>query len=311
MLHSPPSKMVFTVQPSKKKKATIGYRHKKGGTYAAHQDSLAAGTVNPLPPGVEPPDGVSAASSIPVPKKRKDNNWRVARAVKRAKNQAARAVAARDRAREEASASKSNTRAAKASVKEVEHQLYLEKKNSRATAIKTEEEHKVQVDALVEKFGTELECAHAETRLETNKRLQEEALRILSNNKHSQELRKDRQYHADKMAAKKSKAERDSSAHAATIDFLHKKWKEKMVDNMAAMTLRHEERMAKETTKWRRKLEKYEKKMKSCVTANEDRSVHAVISLLTSHLTTNETNIEHAISSCYHTGCPRYNSGWT
>jgi len=273
--------MVFTVQPSKKRKKTIGRKQKNGRSYAAYQASVAATTVNPVPPGIEASDSVPAASSRPAPKKRKDDNWRVTRAVKSAKNQAVKAVAARDRAREETIASESKARAAEASVKEIEHQLYLEKKHSRATAIKTEEDHKVKITALMEKFYNDLESAHAETELETNKRLQEEALRIESDHKHSQELRKERQYHANKIAAKQSKAEKERNGQAAIIDFLHKQWK----DKMAATKLRNEERTAKETAKWVKKIEKKEEKMANCIAQNEKRSVFAVISLPTTNQT--------------------------
>jgi len=101
-------------------------------------------------------------------------------------------------------------------------------------------------------------------------------------------LRKERQYHAKKIAAKQSKAEKERNGQAVIIDFLHKQWK----DKMAATNLRNEETTAKETAKWMKKIEKKVEKMANCIAQNEKRSVFAVISLPT----TNQTHIGHPLS---------------
>eukprot|EP00571_Detonula_confervacea_P016331 CAMPEP_0172299184 /NCGR_PEP_ID=MMETSP1058-20130122/1550_1 /TAXON_ID=83371 /ORGANISM="Detonula confervacea, Strain CCMP 353" /LENGTH=115 /DNA_ID=CAMNT_0013008543 /DNA_START=483 /DNA_END=827 /DNA_ORIENTATION=- len=107
--------MAFPVQPSKKRKKNFGRRRKIGSSYASHQASLAAMASNPAEQDLEAAvETVSDASSHSAPKKRKDDNWRVSRAVKSAQNQAAKALSARDLAREEDLASKAEVRVAEA-----------------------------------------------------------------------------------------------------------------------------------------------------------------------------------------------------
>ena len=112
---------------------------------------------------------VPDTSSNPPPKKRKDDNWRVSRAVKSAQRKADKAVAARDVAREACVDSEAKLRVADDRVKQVEHEQYLDKKAHRVNAINTAEEHQHHVSELMEKFYDELESAHAETESETKK----------------------------------------------------------------------------------------------------------------------------------------------
>ena len=71
---------------------------------------------------------VPDTSSDRPPKKRKDDNWRVSRAVKSAQRKANKAIAARDVAREACADSKAKLQVADNRVKQVEHEQYLDKK---------------------------------------------------------------------------------------------------------------------------------------------------------------------------------------
>ena len=117
--------MVFPVQPSKKKKTTIGRRQKQGNSRAAHQNALDAAvadgvTENELDSRVTPLP--TAASSTSASKNRKDANWRSNRAVKSAKRATAKAIAERDAGREDNILTKGKLNTAISRVKQVEHE---------------------------------------------------------------------------------------------------------------------------------------------------------------------------------------------
>ena len=120
----------------------------------------------------------TAASSHSASQNRKGNNWRSNRAVKAAKRATAKAIAERDATLEENTTTKCKLNDALSQVKEVKHEQYLERKTSRHSSFKTEEEHKFALSELTDKFYEDLGAAHAEVEIETSKRLVEEALCI-------------------------------------------------------------------------------------------------------------------------------------
>ena len=171
------------------------------------------------------------------PKKREDDNWRVSRSVKSAKRKADKAIAARDVAQEACVDSQAKLLVAENHIKRVEHEQYLNKKAHQLNALHRAEEHQHHMSVLMEKFQYEIESAHAETESVTNKCLEEEAIRIESERNHSQELRKERCYCADKIKTEQSKLAKERSGQAAIIDHLHEQWN----DKMAATKLKMEE----------------------------------------------------------------------
>ena len=108
----------------------------------------------------------------------------------------------------------------------------------------------VKLNELMGKFHDELESAHAETESITKKRLEEEALRIKSERKHGQELRKEREYYAIKIKKEQSKLVEERSGQTVVIDHLYEQWK----DKMAATKMKIEVTKAKETAKWMNKI---------------------------------------------------------
>lgn len=108
----------------------------------------------------------------------------------------------------------------------------------------------VKLNELMGKFHDELESAHDETESKTKKRLEEEALRIKSERKHGQELRKEREYHAIKIKKEQSKLVEERSGQTVVIDHLYEQWKEEM----AATKMKIEVTKAKETAKWMNKI---------------------------------------------------------
>ena len=131
----------------------------------------------------EPPESANGAAGDALPpsassNKRADGNWRSNRALKSAKRAAAKAIAERNAVRVDIATSKSKLKEENVRVKQVEHEQYLDKKANRVHALKTEEEHKLDLDQVSDKFYEELEAAKEAAGVETHKRLAKEAHRI-------------------------------------------------------------------------------------------------------------------------------------
>jgi hypothetical protein len=204
---------------------------------------------------------VAEASSHPAPKKRKDDNWRSRRAVKSAQNKASKAIAARDKAQEESTVSKT------ACVKEVDHELYLHKKANRENSVKVEAEHNLAMKNLTEKFYVDLEEAYAETESATAKRLEEEARRINSEQQHRKDLKKERVYYSTKIEKEQARLAKELSGQAAVIDHLHVQWSKKMKANK----LKIEKTKDAKTAKLKKQIEKKENKIQDCLNDNAER----------------------------------------
>jgi hypothetical protein len=266
--------MAFPVQPSKKRKKIIGRRQKNGNSYAAYRTTFEDTALNGAPQDVPNPAAGEAAaepaadiSSGSDPKKRKDDNWRVSRAVKSATRKIAKAVSERNAAQEDSTRLKNKLRVADARVKQVEHEQYLGKKAARTQAIETEEEHKFAVSELMERYCNEIEEAQASVEIETAKRIAEEELRIKSDLVHADNLRKERGIYANKLEKERSKLTTEKSGQNAVIDHLHEQWKLKL----AATRLKAETTKMAENAKLMKKLKKKDEKMELAVSENENR----------------------------------------
>jgi len=286
--------MVFQSQPSNKGKKKSLYRRKQGSTYAAHAAALDADRE-------QPPDTANEAVGDAIPpsapsNQRNDSNWRSNRALKSAKRATAKAIAERDAVRVERDAvrvyiatTKSKVQEANACVKQVEHGQYLDRKANRAHALKTEEEHKLDLDQVSDKFYEELEAAEEATGVETGKRLAEEARRIEAEDNHSHLLRGERQHYTDKVKREQAKLEKERHGQRLQIDHLHKQWKQKIAlstmklerENAARgvklaiemdnIVCKSEERLKKETSKLINKLEKKEQMLDTVKEVNKKR----------------------------------------
>ena len=262
--------MAFPVQPStKKKKRILSRRRKSGDSYANYQRERLTTVLPDANQAVEDATPPSASSNT-----RKDDNWRSNRAVKSAKRETAKAIAELNTVKVDIATTKSQLQAANGRVKQVEHEQYLGKKESRVHALKTEEEHQFSFDQLSAKFYEELEAANKVAAVETTKRLAEEAKRIVAENNHSRLLRGERQHYTDKAKRKQEQLEKERHGHQLQIDHLHNQWKQKIAastanlkrENAARAAIitkemnmnaqKSEEILHKETTKLINKLEK-------------------------------------------------------
>lgn len=269
--------MVFQVQPSNKRKKSIGRRHKQGLTFAAHQDALHAATSEGDPE--ELPDTANEAVGDAIPrsassKARKDDNWRSNRSVKSAKRAAAKAIAERNAVRVDIATTRVKLQHATACVKQVEHEQYLDRKASRVHALKTEEEHKLALDQLSQKYYQELEAAEEAAGVQTAKRLAEEARRIESEDNHSRLLRGERQHYANKVEREQAKLDKERRGQQLQIDHLHNQWKQQLA--VSTMKLeqenqKSEETLKKERTKLINKLEKKEQMLDTVKEGNKKR----------------------------------------
>ena len=111
--------MVFQVQPSGKKKKIIGRRQRRA-SYQNYQQAIANTNETPgtAPNQAEEP---AADPTPPLPKKRKDDNWKTARAVKSAKAALARETTKSEARVQESVASNAKLKEIEERVKQLEH----------------------------------------------------------------------------------------------------------------------------------------------------------------------------------------------
>ena len=172
--------MVFQVQPSGKKKKILGRRQRRS-SYQNYQQAIAnTDEAAAHQPGTAPNQAEEPAADPipPLPKKRKDDNWREARAVKSAKAALTRETTKSEARLQESAASQAKLKQTEERVKELQRSNFLEKKFSRAQAIKTEEEHKIALTELNDKFVEDLDNVYGVAAAETMERIAEEELRI-------------------------------------------------------------------------------------------------------------------------------------
>ena len=286
-------------QPSgKKKKCTISYKNKQGSSFRAYQE-VASNTVAVAAmeeeaadpnPAVEPMDGPPR----PPSNKRKDDNWRTSRAVKSAKKAQQKAVAQRDFAMESYTIIQGKLDEAVGKVKASERERFIEKKASRAVAIKTAEEHKVAITALEDRFYDDIQEAYALADAETSRCLEEEERRIedeqlnlarlqsqqqsfdskLQKMKgdHVQQLQKERHHFVGKLDNERGRLEKERRGQEAVVSHLHATWQKRMEYN----TMKMNTELSNNTTNLQVKLDKKDGKMMADRVRNKERYVISV-----------------------------------
>ena len=147
-------------QPSLKNKSKIGYRDKKGNSYADNQKAVAVAgedvgatandidSANPVP---QPPAKISQA----------DKNWADNYQVQRALNYRDKKVAklflkSNDLSKRNESL-KDTVHEQKSTIKDLTHQMHVDSKSNRATAVQAEDAHQAALAALSEEFASEIE----------------------------------------------------------------------------------------------------------------------------------------------------------
>ena len=256
-------------QPSGNKKTTVGYRRKQGKSYQASN------------PAVPP---------CPLSNKRKDDNWRTNRGVKSAKRAQQKAVAQRDFVMETNTILQGKLDEAVSKGKALEHEQFIEKKASRAVAIKTAEEHKFAITEIREGFYEDIQAAYALADAETSRCLEEEERRIKDKQlnlallqsqqqsfdsklqkmkgDHVQQLQKERHHFVGKLEKESGKREKERLGQEAIVSHLHTTWQKRMEYNTAVL--------ANNTTKLQLKLDKKDEKMMADRVQNEERYVFSV-----------------------------------
>ena len=87
----------------------------------------------------------------------------------------------------------------KAKVEKLEHEKYVDAKASRTASLEKEEQHKVAITLLCENHACDIEAAFAVADEETNNKLEEEKLRLISEKEYSTNLRTERQRSSGKL----------------------------------------------------------------------------------------------------------------
>ena len=260
--------MVFHTKPSNKRKRQFAV-HQRRNSYRVYQTSIAnnENSETVLEDPVDTPEVPPPANPRVPSKPRSDDNWRTNRAVQSAKRAAAKATAERDAVADDAAKTLEKLTQAKARVKEVEHQQFMERKDARTTAIKTEEEHKFALSELTEKYFSQIEQAQASVDVETTKRITEEELRIKSDQKHATKLRKERSFFSDKLLNEQTKLTKERISQEAVIDHMRDQWKLKL----AATRLKAETAKIVENVKVMKKLKKKDNKLAFAFSENKKR----------------------------------------
>ena len=115
----------------------------------------------------------------------------------------------------------------------MEHKKYVSSKVDRAASLHKEEMHKLAIAELLENHALEIEAAFLLADKETNKKLQVEQLRLMSEKEYSTNLRKERQWSSNKL-----KKERDGQK--IVNDHSHERWILNLARNLAKEKKEHQ-----------------------------------------------------------------------
>ena len=87
----------------------------------------------------------------------------------------------------------------KSAIKDLTHQMHVDAKSNRTPAVQSEDAHQADLAALVEEFASEIEEAYAVANTNTEKKLEAESCRILTDRAHMKSLAKERTKHNENM----------------------------------------------------------------------------------------------------------------
>ena len=157
-------------QPSRKNKSKIGYRDKKGNSYADNQTAVAAAGEDV----VEPANDTNSAISVPqppakIPRANKNwaDNYQVQRAMNYRDNKVAKLLLKSNDLSKKNESLKGTVHEQKSTIKDLTHQMHA--KANRTAAVQAEDAHQAALAALSEEFTSEIEEAYAVVNTETEK----------------------------------------------------------------------------------------------------------------------------------------------
>ena len=226
-----------------KNKCSIGYQHKQGRTFQLQKtDVKEAGQAADPDPGCADPD---PDEPPPTKNERSDNNWRSARVIVARGERVERVFLQRDTlAKRNLSLSKSVSEQ-KSKVKKLENEKYVDAKASRTASLEKEEQHKLAIALLCENHACDIEAAFAVADEETNKNLETDKLRLISEKEYSTNLRTERQRSSGKL-------KKERASQKAVNEYSHKRWMQNLASNLAKQKKEHQ----KEGTKLQNKLDR-------------------------------------------------------
>ena len=161
-------------QPSHKKKSKIGYRDKKGNSYADNQTAVAAAgedigatandadSANPVP---QPP------AKIPRADKNWADNYQVQRALNYCDNKVAKLLLKSNDLSKKNESLKGTMHKQKSTIKDLTHQMHVDAKANHTAAVQAEDAHQADIADLSEEFASKIEEAYAIANTETEKKL--------------------------------------------------------------------------------------------------------------------------------------------
>ena len=121
----------------------------------------------------------------------------------------------------------------KAKVKKLEHEKYVDAKASQTVSLEKEGQHKLAIALIWEKHACDIEAAFAVADEETNKNLETDKLRLISEKEYSTNLRTERQRSSGKL--KKERASQKS-----VNEYSHKRWMQNLASNLAKQKKEHQ-----------------------------------------------------------------------
>ena len=225
-----------------KNKCSIGYRHEQGHTFQVHQTAVEAAG-----PAADPDTTDTDPAGPPLTKKeRSNNNWRSTRGIVVQDKKVERVFFQQD-AMAKSNVSLSKTVCQKKSkVNKLEQKNYVNAKASRTASLEKEEQHKLAITLLCKNHACDIEAAFAVADEETNKKLEAEKLRLISEKYYSTNLRTERQRSSGKIKKKR--------ASQKTInEYSHKRWMQNLASNLTKKNKEHQKEVTKLQKKFYRK----------------------------------------------------------
>ena len=157
-------------QSSRKKKSKIGYRDKKGNSYANYQKAVAAAgedvgkTANHTDSAIsvpQPPD------KIPRANKNWADNYQVQRSLNYRDNKVAKLLFKSYDLSKKNESLKDTVHKKKSTIKDLTHQMHVDAKSNRTAAVRAWDAHQAALADISEEFASEIEQAYAVANTDT------------------------------------------------------------------------------------------------------------------------------------------------
>ena len=180
-------------QPSCKKKPKIGYRDKKGNSYANYQKDIAAAGEDVGETANDTDSAISFSqplAEIPWADKNWADNYQVQRALNYRDNKVAKLWLKSNDLSKKNQSLKGTVHKQKYTIKDLTHQMNVDEKANRTAAVQAEDVHQAALAALSEECASEIDEAYAVANTETEKNLDAESCRILADREHMNSLEK-------------------------------------------------------------------------------------------------------------------------